>query len=122
MTNLTEQWKKSKLPDGVYYVKTDWRGDIYTVTSESIKYEDYIDGCKIIEVLVPAPTYEEWQMKLEENEKLKKQLAIAIEALKCYEQENWTYADEYNYIPWKEYTGGWCHAEKALEQIKELDK
>lgn len=55
-----------------------------------------------------------------ENQKLKKQLTIAIEALKCYGQENWTYADEYNYIPWNEYTGGWCHAEKALEQIKEL--
>lgn len=55
----------------------------------------------------------------DENERLKKQLAIAIEALKCYGQENWTYADEYNNIPWNEYTGGWCHAERALEQIKE---
>lgn len=52
----------------------------------------------------------------------RQQLAIAIEALKCYEQENWTYADEYNYFRLDEYTGGWCHAEKALEQIKELDK
>ena len=55
-------------------------------------------------------------------EKLKKQLTIAIEALKCYEQGNWTYADEYNYFRLDEYTGGWCHAEKALEQIEELEK
>lgn len=57
-----------------------------------------------------------------ENTKLKEQMAIAIEALKCYEQENWTYADEYNYFRLDEYTGSWCHAEKALEQIKELEK
>lgn len=57
-----------------------------------------------------------------ENTQLKEQLEIAIEALKCYEQENWTYADEYNYFRLDEYTGGWCHAEKALKQIKELEK
>lgn len=58
----------------------------------------------------------------EENKKLKKQLEIAIGALNCYGEEHWTYANEYDYIPWNEYTGGWCHAEKALEKIKELDK
>lgn len=57
-----------------------------------------------------------------ENMKLKKQLAVAVEALKCYKQENWTYADEYNYFRLDEYTGGWCHAEKALQQIEELEK
>lgn len=61
--------------------------------------------------------------KLEDKcERLEKQLKIAVEALKCYGQENWTYADEYNYFRLDEYTGGWCHAEKALEQIKGLDK
>ena len=55
----------------------------------------------------------------EENSQLKELLTIATDALKCYKQENWTYANVYNYIPWNEYTGGWCHAEKALEQIKE---
>ena len=54
-----------------------------------------------------------------ENRILKKQLEIVVEALQCYGQENWTYADEYN-LHWNVYTGGWCHAEKALEKIKEL--
>lgn len=51
----------------------------------------------------------------------RQQLKIAIEALKHYKQEHWTHADEYNYFRISEYTGGWCHAEKALEQIKELE-
>ena len=66
--------------------------------------------------------HERYEEKKAELAKVKKQLAIAIEALKCYEQENWSYADEYNYFPFNEYTGGWCHAEKALKKIKELDK
>lgn len=57
-----------------------------------------------------------------EIETQRQQLAIAIEALKYYKQEHWTHADEYNYFRICEYTGGWCHAEKALEQIMGLDK
>lgn len=57
-----------------------------------------------------------------EIETQRRQLAIAVEALKCYEQENWTYADEYNYFRLDEYTGGWCHAENALKDLEDLEK
>ena len=53
-------------------------------------------------------------------EQLSKQLKIATEALELYRQKNWDYEDEYNYYPCK--TGGWIHAEKAIKQIKEIEK
>ena len=53
----------------------------------------------------------------EENKKLEKQLKIAVDALKRYYDGNWWYGYE-----WQEDTDGWEIAEKALEQIKELDK
>lgn len=53
-----------------------------------------------------------------EIEILKKQLSIAKEALSLYQQENWSYEDEYINYPCR--TGGWIHAEKALKQIEEL--
>lgn len=71
MTDLTELWKRNQLAnDGCYYVKTDY-GSCYTVTGESIAYEDYIDGSKIIEVLAPVPSYEELQYIKESVEKMK---------------------------------------------------
>ena len=53
----------------------------------------------------------------EENKKLEKQLKIATDGLKRYYDGNWWYGYE-----WQEDTDGWEIAEKALEQIKELDK
>lgn len=48
---------------------------------------------------------------------LEKQLKIAVDALKKYYYGNWWYGYE-----WQEDTDGWEIAEKALEQIEELDK
>jgi hypothetical protein len=68
-------------------------------------------------------TREEWRTRAinhgTELRKVKEQLRIATEALKCYQQKMWNYEDEYNYYPCK--TGGWIHAEKALKKIKELE-
>ena len=111
MTNLTEQWRKGELKEGFYYIN-DSNKDVSIDYYLCDYWERHFDS-EILEVLAPVPSGEEWQQ-------LKEQLSIAIEALECYKQENWTYADEYNYYRLDEYTGGWCHAEKALEKIKEL--
>lgn len=52
----------------------------------------------------------------EENKKLEKQLKIAIDGLKRYRDGEWWYGYE-----WQE-GDGWETAEKAIEQIEELDK
>ena len=54
-------------------------------------------------------------------EKLEKQLKIAVEALEAYQEDRWSYEYEYDNYPWGS-GGGWCWAEQALNQIKELDK
>lgn len=56
--------------------------------------------------------------EINDFEKLTKQLSIAKEALRLYQQKNWSYEDEYINYPCR--TGGWIHAEKALKQIEEL--
>ncbi len=73
MTDLTELWKKGKLPEGYYYVKD---GD--NMIAEYLDGYFYNDGVPMTsfsggvdEVLAPVPSYEEWQAKLEENERLK---------------------------------------------------
>ena len=53
----------------------------------------------------------------EENKKLEKQLKIAVDGLKRYRDGTWWYGYE-----WQEDTDGWEIAEKAIEQIEELDK
>lgn len=60
MTNLTEQWKKGELPEGMYYFKlpngetmagTDYCLATYLLTRDSNRCE----------VLAEVPSYEEWQ-------------------------------------------------------------
>lgn len=79
MTNLTEQWKKGELPEGVYYFKlpngetmigTDYCLATYLLTTDSNRCE----------VLDQVPSYEQWQAKLEENTKLKERLYEFAEA------------------------------------------
>lgn len=53
MTNLTEQCKQRKLPDGLYWVKHD--GVINILDN----YEAHLT--EVDEVLAEVPSYEEWQ-------------------------------------------------------------
>jgi hypothetical protein len=67
---LTEQWKNGELKDGWYYI---------LFTNEKLIG---IDGCtdsvfwhtdnKILKVLTPVPTYEEWEELQESNDGLSK--------------------------------------------------
>lgn len=66
MSDLTEQWKKRTLPNGVYYIKLIG-GDIlpaFCNTEHILKQfqtmKGIYDGADI-EVLAPVPTYEELQ-------------------------------------------------------------
>lgn len=76
MTDLTEKWKRGELPEGHYYVK-----DGGNMIAEYLDGYFYNDGQPMTsftggvdEVLAKVPSYEEWQAKLEENTKLKKEL------------------------------------------------
>ena len=59
MIDLTEQWKKGKLPEGWYYVKDNRAEGIYAYTAEylNIMYRPR-NGERIIE---QVPSYEEWK-------------------------------------------------------------
>lgn len=79
MTDLTEQWKKGKLPsrdddhlwlayyikhkDGYIHADSLWRGQWGTADRNSIE-----------KILAPVPSFEKWQAKLEENAQLKELL------------------------------------------------
>lgn len=79
MTNLTEQWKKSELPDGEYYCETEngveilrtWRSSDGYMNFENICNEVFISNMDDCKVLAEVPSFEQWQAKLEENTKLK---------------------------------------------------
>lgn len=71
MTNLTEQWKKGKLPEGHYYVK-----DGENMIAEYLDGYFYNDGNPMTSfsggvdsVLAPVPSYEEWE-QLKEYERI----------------------------------------------------
>ena len=63
---------------------------------------------------------------LEKCEKLEKQLKIAVEALTDYARDDWwnDAVDDYDdeYVKGAFENDGYKRAQKALEQIKELDK
>lgn len=65
MTNLTDKWKKGELPDGKYYMENT--SGIIGMVGHSKVFPCY----NVKQILAPVPTFEEWQAKLEENEKLK---------------------------------------------------
>ena len=78
---LTEQWKKGELPEGEYYIQSDWCDGI------EIRYVHNNSGDMYDEILAPVPTYEEYQALLsnqlaknegvEINAELEKDLGIA---------------------------------------------
>ena len=71
MTDLTAQWKKGELEQGWYYVKVDNKLANDPVITECVSDYNFSGKCipdfyeydddKIIEVLAPVPSYEEWQ-------------------------------------------------------------
>ena len=77
MTDLTEQWKKGELPEGWYWVKNvTWSECINMLYNWSDTFLDGdvpVDNDKIIEVLAPVPSYEEYlslTYAKEEDEKI----------------------------------------------------
>lgn len=84
---LTEQWKKGKLPSGWYYVKGSRVEGIYAYTAEYLNnmYRPE-NGERIIE---QVPSYEEWQAKLEENAQLKERISKLEKMQYSYTPEEW---------------------------------
>ena len=85
--NLTDKWKKGKLPSGWYWVElkegtfADGKKSIildylFEFTNDFERHPYLVES-----VLAPAPSYEQWQAKLEENTKLKGLLKRAKEVL-----------------------------------------
>lgn len=111
MTNLTEQWKKGKLPEGKYWVKYEH----WTDTVEMLDYcvgmfldiDVPIDNDRIEQILAPVPSYEEWkdlksklQLKetaydfdtarlAEENAQLKERVSKLEKMKYSYTPEEW---------------------------------
>jgi len=75
MTNLTEQWKKGELPEGVYYCNTGntvetlftWGKNYHQLTNN--KDEVYIPEMDDCEIIAPVPSYEEWKELIESEAK-----------------------------------------------------
>ena len=91
MTDLTEQWKKGELPEGVYYCNTGytveilftWGKNYHQLTNN--KDEVYIPEMDDCEILAPVPSYGEWQASYNcmlENEVLRLKNAQLKELLK----------------------------------------
>ena len=69
MTNLTEQWKKGKLPEGDYYIKRRNGYLPYDNIDSRGVWRNSIDE-DIVEVLAPVPSYEEWKRFIDANDGL----------------------------------------------------
>lgn len=72
MTNLTEQWKKGELPEGEYYIQSDWCDGV------EIRYVHNNSGDMYDEILTPVPNYEEYQALL--SDQLAKNEGVEINA------------------------------------------
>ena len=67
MTNLTEQWKKGELPDGMYYMENT--SGIIGRVGHSKAFPCY----NVKQILAPVPSYEEYN-RLKEVERKKSKL------------------------------------------------
>ena len=76
MTDLTEQMKIGKLPEGYYYLKLnpDFEDRYCVAYNMGMDFYLYAKGLDIDEVLAPVPTFEEWKKAYEcvvsENEEI----------------------------------------------------
>jgi hypothetical protein len=76
MTDLTEQWKKGELPEGVYYCDTGntvktlftWGKNYHQLTNN--KDEVYIPEMDDCEVLSAVPSYEEYNKLWQANKEV----------------------------------------------------
>lgn len=115
---LTEQLNKGELPSGLYYIK-DSNENIYIdecVPCDNKEIDVFIfAGMEVKEVLAKVPSYIDWQNMVnranEEQDKVKKQLEIAIKALNLYK----------NFLYDGTLKGYETIAKEALLQIKELN-
>lgn len=84
MTDLNEQLAREELKEYTdYYVrKKDGSTDIQMwINKKHSSAVEWWNQYGVKEVLAPVPSYEEWKAKNEENERLKKQLDIAVKIL-----------------------------------------
>lgn len=132
MTDLTEQWKKCKLPDGYYYCKTEngaeilrtWRGIDGYLNFENMCNEVFISSMDDCEIIAPVPSYDDWmatrgttQFLLDKNaqlkdkcERLEKQLKIVKKYLSLIKRNVSVGSLAYTYVA------------NAQTEIKELEK
>lgn len=139
---LTEQWRDGTLSDGFYYMQ-DYTGMYHYHYLLGVKPDsDFVKCFK--EVLAPVPSYEEYvellkkideleknlagteqavQEVLEineelktDNEKLRKQLDIAVNALECYANPNTWCCCEKNHCSFVDGST----ADIALKEMKEV--
>ncbi len=112
MTDLTEQWKKGKLPCGWYYIKI-----------VDIVFIDFFEGKVwknkkdkyVEEVLAPVPSYEELQNM---NEAVNQAMATNIKLLEKFNRAKWwlnEIVNNHRFTPIST-------AEKALKDLEELGK
>jgi hypothetical protein len=87
--NLTEQWKKGELPEGWYWVKIktwcECIDRLYYTSDIFLDGDVPVDNDKIIEVLAPVPSYDEWKASYNcmlENEVLRLKNAQLKKSLK----------------------------------------
>lgn len=126
MNDLTEQWKKGKLPSGWYYVKNEF-GNIfpsdysedYDCISDTVIKDFFTEVSEIKEVLEPVPSYDELQnMNEAVNECMGANIKLVEQNAQLKEQINKYYLDVIN--------RGTANAVKAVkefgmpERIKEL--
>jgi len=123
---LTEKWKNGELDDGWYYLKVKSELANCPVISECVTnysqlepYSDFYeyDDSHIKEVLAPVPSYDEHKELVSKADKLEKQLAIAIKALKEYDNKlNW----DIRGVAFMKYNKGFTIARKALKEMEEV--
>lgn len=86
MTDLTEQWKKGELPNGIYYVELLGGNTMiaYMYKMRSCKkivyrvktFKGYVTKNQMKAVLSELPTYEEWKAQQNYEEHQKKCISI----------------------------------------------
>jgi len=80
MTDLTEQFNNDEIDESkLYYFKQKMSEEIeighpFALNMVRAMDDTYLDLFLIDKVLSPVPSYDEWQAKLEENDKLKELL------------------------------------------------
>ena len=106
MTNLTDKWKKGKLPEGFYYVRCAWSDEV------EIRYvHNGVDEWQ--EIIAEVPSYEEYQKllsyQLAKNEGVEINAELEAENIKLKTENKW-YSEQLN------------EAVKQNDKLKELLK